>query len=179
MSNPLQKIREEYGSEPSEDFTEEEEEIRKSLLKDYFKRNDERLENIIVNYDDVSAVSGSMNPRGVTHLYMETYRIIAQIVGQAKREDEEDLAEKYEKKLMEMEKLIGTHRSVNGLTGKRSLSVYHDKSRSMMGERVHNKQRRVVSEVGLHMMKYVDWFFEGTEVTSEGKTEEEDDVDLS
>lgn len=178
MGNPLQEIREEYGSEPSEDFTEEEEDTRVSLLKEYFKRNDEKLENIIVDYDKVSSVSGSMSPRSVTHIYLETYRILGQIVGKAEREGEEELKEKYEQKLEEMEEVVGVHRSVNGLYGKRSLTYYHEKSRSMMGDRVHDKQRKVVSEIGLVMMKYVDWFFEGTEVTSEGKTEEDQDVSL-
>jgi FKBP-type peptidyl-prolyl cis-trans isomerase (trigger factor) len=178
----LESLGEEFSTDVSEEFTEDEEEKRRSVVDSFFKSNDIRLENYIDDYESIDKV-GQSRITEQADLALKTRRVIKQVAGKAKREYEDDeLSEKWMRKAEEMHELAKNHRDCAGLyrddlenRENPTLKELVDKSTTM--DTPKDSLRRVMYDIGDLLMEYTDWFFEGTEITTEGTTGDSESVE--
>ena len=105
----LESLGNEFATDVSEEFTEDEEDKRQNIVDSFFKANDIRLENYIDDYEKMDSIQSGFDTITVSQLYIKTFRVIRQVSGKAKREYEgDDIGEKWEGKAQEMHELKAT-----------------------------------------------------------------------
>lgn len=172
----LESLGEEFSTSVAEEFNEDEEDKRRNIVDSFFRENDVRLENYIDDYESLDSIQAGFDVMAVSQLYIKTFRIIKQVSGKARREYEQpELAEKWEAKAQEMHDLLRQHPDIVGLfkedlSERRATTFVELIRKSSEAGRPKSKLKRVVDDLGVEMMQFTDWFFEGTEITTEGTT---------
>lgn len=178
----LESLGEEFSTDVSEEFTEDEEDKRRNIVDSFFKTNDIRLENYIDDYELIDKV-GTSRVTEQADIALKTRRVIKQVAGKAEREYEGDeLSEKWKRKAKEMHELAKSHPDCAGLyrddfenRENPTLKELVDKSTTMGTPK--DSLERIIYDIGDLLMEYTDWFFEGTEITTEGTTGDSESVE--
>lgn len=189
----LESLGEEFSTDVSEEFTEDEEDKRRNIVDSFFKSNDIRLENYIDDYESIDKV-GTSRITEQADLALKTRRVIKQVAGKAEREYEGDeLSDKWKRKAEEMHQLARSHPFCSGIAKdpeelkKMSRKEYRNNNDEPTLKRLITKSKEmdypaddlktIMNDIGDLLMEYTDWFFEGTEITTEGTTGDSESVE--
>lgn len=178
----LESLGEEFSTDVSEEFTEDEEETRRTVIDEFFRSNDIRLENYIDDYEKMDK-AGSQNLVHQADLIMKSRRIIIQVAGKADRDKEaDDIADKWRDKAEEMHEMVKSHPDCQGiyredLDSRSGYTLKELVSKSQKMGYPKDQLERVMFDIGEILIEYTDWFFEGTEIVTEGVSGDSEQVE--
>lgn len=148
-----------------EGLTQEDEQTRRSFVDTFLKRNNERRDWLLENYQKASGGSSGYSYEAVSVMFLETYKVMNQFRESCIRKEEKELAEKYELIIERMEELGDQDDIVQ--------EVMRNMLKSAPGH-TRGQLKSIVENHGVQMLLYADRFFEGTDLAKEGEESNDD-----